>query len=138
MSSGERVGRRDTEPAQPNLILLEGLFGQCPSPALHRLVPLLQAVGHIRVRDAYRSWDQSCDEVCVRSPPRSGGPYPTLDSAADDSGGVFGVIERSGFHENGEGPLHVESACLGISEGGKQWSVGGALTNLLEAVRIQP
>ena len=71
-------------------------------------------------------------------PRKSGGLSPAVDPAADDRRGVFGVIERSGFHDNGEGALHVESARLGISEGGKKRSVGGALANLLEAVRIHP
>ena len=50
--SGERIGRRDTEPANPDLIPLDGLLGQCPRPTLHRLVPFLEAPGHVRVRDA--------------------------------------------------------------------------------------
>ena len=36
--SGARVARRDAEPANPDLIPLDGLLGQCPRPTLHRLV----------------------------------------------------------------------------------------------------
>ena len=85
----------------------------------------------------YRSWDQPCDEIRARSTRRSGGLCPTVDSVAEDRGGVLRVIERPYCHEPGEGLFHVEAVRLGVPEGSEQWAVGGALANLLEATRFE-
>jgi hypothetical protein len=129
--SGPLVSRRNTEPTNPDLISLDGLLGQCPRPTLHRFVPFLEAPGHVRVREPYRSWDQSCDEIRAGSTRRSGDLCPTVDSVAEDSGGVPRVIERPCCYEPGESLFHIEAVRLGVSEGGEKWTVGGALTNPL-------
>jgi hypothetical protein len=124
---GARVGRWDTEAAHPDLILLDGLFGQCSRPALHRLVPFLETPGHVSVRATCRSWDQPRDEIRARSTRRSGGLCPTLDSVAEDRRGVLRVIERPYRYEPGEHLFHVEAVRLGVPEGCQQRAVGGAL-----------
>ena len=84
-----------------------------------------------------RSWDQPCDEIRARSTRRSDDLCPTVDSVAKDRGGVLRVIEGPYRHEPGEGLFHVEAVRLGVPEGGKQWAVGGALADLLEATRFE-
>ena len=97
--SRARLGGRDAEPANPDLILLDCVLGQYPRPTLHRLIPFLEASRHVWVRDPYRSWDQSCDETRARSTRRSSDLYPTLDSVTKDRGGVPRVVERPYGHE---------------------------------------
>lgn len=117
--SGNGFGRWDTESVHPNRTLFDGLLGQCPRPALHRLVPFFEGLGNVRALDAWRSWDQPCDEVCARPPSRSGGLCPTADSAADDCGGIFDVIEWPCCYEPGESSFHLQAVRLGVSEGGE-------------------
>jgi len=56
--SGERIGRSDTEPAHPDLVLLDGLLGPVPVPGAASPRP---ALGGQRVMsasgDTSRSWD---------------------------------------------------------------------------------
>ena len=90
------------------------------------------------VRDTSRSWDYSRNEVCARPSRRSGGLCPTVNWAANDRCGVFGVIEPPGCHELREGPFGVEATHLGIPESNEKWPVGGTWTNLLETKGLSP
>jgi hypothetical protein len=117
--SSALFGGRGAKPANPGLVPPDGLLGQCPRPTLHRFVAFLEAPGHVRVRDACHSWDQPCDETRARSTRQSGVLYPTLYPVAENGSGVLRIIERPYRHEPEEGPFHVETAPLGIAEGGK-------------------
>ena len=66
--SGERVGRSGTELSQPERVLINGTFGELVCPALQRLGSLLEAPGHVGVRDVRHAWDQACDEARARPP----------------------------------------------------------------------
>jgi hypothetical protein len=132
-----RICRRKAEPTDPHLVTFEGFCYKLTGSALHSLVPFTEGTGHVWVRDSHRSWDQPDDEVLCRRAPRTCGLYPTLDTAVQDGGGVFGVLERPNCDELGEGPLHVESTRLRVPESCEQWAVGRAPTNLLEAVRSE-
>ena len=135
--SGVRLGGRDAEPANPDLILLDCVLGQYPRPTLHRLASFVEGAGHVRIGDADCSRNQPCDEVRWRVAPRPGCVCPTIHSTVHHGSGVRGVVKRSGCDELGEGSLHVETARLGFSKCCEQWAVGGTLANLLEATRFE-
>jgi hypothetical protein len=130
---GERIGRSSTELSQPERVLINGTFSELVCPALQRLGSLLEAPGHVGVRDANRAWDQACNEVRARPPSGSDGLCPSVDSVADHCGKVVGVIERPSCHEPRQGLFHLETVRLGIPDSCEERAIGRALADLLEA-----